>query len=108
MEMVLRCMRSCQNREIKIYLYTHLMLFPFTLALTLTLALSHSAALQQAAQGWIKLPRHLPVIGTVHNTAADTHPPKHQKVGNSTINAQPETQCSGHATWPTEWVKQTQ
>src|SRR6266702_597046 len=48
MEMVPRCVRSCRNREIKIYLYTHPMLFPFTLALALALALSHSAALQQA------------------------------------------------------------
>ncbi len=66
MEMVPRCMRSCRNRETKIYLYTHPMLFPFTLTLALTLALSHSATLQQAAQGRIKLPRHLPVIGTIN------------------------------------------
>src|SRR6266571_3250382 len=45
---------------------------------------------------------------SVHNTAADTRPPKRQKVGDSTINAQPETRRSGHATQPTEWVKQTQ
>src|SRR6266702_546093 len=45
---------------------------------------------------------------SVHNTAADTHPSKRQKVGDSTINAQPETRRSGHATWPTEQVKQTQ
>src|SRR6266702_918575 len=66
METVLRCVRSCWNRETKIYLYTHPMLFPFTLTLTLTLALSHSATLQQAAQGRIKLPRCLPVIGTIN------------------------------------------
>jgi len=68
MEMVPRCMRSCRNRETKIYLYTHPMLFPFTLTLTLALALalSHSAALQQAAQGQIKLLRRLPVIGTIN------------------------------------------
>src|SRR6266702_4720335 len=68
MEMVPRCMRSCWNREIEIYLYTHPMLCPFTLTLTLTLALtlSHSAALKQAAQGQIKLLRHLPVIGTIN------------------------------------------
>jgi len=66
MEMVPRCVRSCWNREIKIYLYTHPMLFPFTLALALALALSHSATLQQAAQGWIKLLRRLPVIGTIN------------------------------------------
>src|SRR6266702_4525231 len=45
---------------------------------------------------------------SVHNTAADTRPPKRQKVGDSTINAQPETRHSGRATRPTERVKQTQ
>ena len=45
---------------------------------------------------------------SVHNTAADTRPPKRQKVGDSTINAQPETRRSGRATRPTERVKQTQ
>ncbi len=42
---------------------------------------------------------------SVHNTAADTCQPKHQKVGDSTINAQPETQHLGCATQPTEQVK---
>src|SRR6266702_4005307 len=45
---------------------------------------------------------------SVHNTAADTRPPKRQKVGDSTINAQPETRRSGRATRPTERVKQMQ
>ncbi|KAI9440802.1 hypothetical protein H4582DRAFT_2056080 [Lactarius indigo] len=105
MKMVLRCVRS-QDREIEIHLPTHPTLHPLTLTLALALALtlSHNATLQQEAQVAEASTSHR----SVPDTAANTHPPKHQKVSNPTMNAQPETQHSGHATQPTEQVKQMQ